>query len=237
MARCAAGSSSRRRPPRARRRRSPRPRRPARPRSAAYASALARWWPAACGYGTQTIGSPKAAASASVDEPARPTTRSAAASAAVISSRRNGIRPVPVAAVRRQRLAGRHALGVGPVSPVTWRTQHRSTSRGSAPATAELNRRTACDPPKTSSRRGAGRDAEARSRAASRSTARGSRIGVPVTKQRATPSAAQVAAKLTATASARRAVARTLRPGTTLPSQSTIGMRRARAAARTGIAT
>ena len=52
--------------------------------------ALARWWPAACGYGTTTIGRPSAVTSARVDEPARPTTRSAAASAASISSRRNG---------------------------------------------------------------------------------------------------------------------------------------------------
>jgi cytochrome c2 len=53
-------------------------------------AAFARWWPAACGYGTTTIGTPMALASASVDEPARPTTRSALASAASISSRRNG---------------------------------------------------------------------------------------------------------------------------------------------------
>ena len=53
------------------------------------AAALARWCPEACGYGTTTIGRPSAVTSASVEAPARPTTRSAVASAASISSRRN----------------------------------------------------------------------------------------------------------------------------------------------------
>ena len=44
----------------------------------------------ACGYGTMTDGIPSAVTSASVDEPARPTTRSVATSAASMSSRRNG---------------------------------------------------------------------------------------------------------------------------------------------------
>src|SRR5450759_2549202 len=146
---------------------------------AAYASALARWWPAACGYGTQTIGSPNAAASASVDEPARPTTRSAAASAAVISPARNGN-----GRYRSRRSGGSASrtasISAWPASPVTWSTQQRSPSRPSAPATAALKRRTACDPPTTRSRRGAA-GIPSRSRAASRSIARGSRIGVPVT--------------------------------------------------------
>ncbi len=66
--------------------------------------ALARWWPAACGYGTTTIGSPSAVTSASVEEPARPTTRSAAASAVSMSSRRNGYGLVAGAQPVRQRL-------------------------------------------------------------------------------------------------------------------------------------
>ena len=53
-------------------------------------AAFARWCPAACGYGTTTIGRPSAVTSARVDDPARPMTRSAVASAASISSRRNG---------------------------------------------------------------------------------------------------------------------------------------------------
>ena len=66
-------------------------------------------------------------ASASVDEPARPTTRSAAASASVMSSRRNGYggsaRARPPAGRSRAASARRVA-----VSPVTWMTCTRSTS-------------------------------------------------------------------------------------------------------------
>ena len=55
--------------------------------------------------------------------------------------------------------------------------------RAAPPATASLRRRTACEPPKiTTSRASAGMPR--RSRAARRSTAATSRIGVPVTKQR-----------------------------------------------------
>ncbi len=71
-------------------------------------------------------------------------------------------------------------------------TVTRSTSRGSASETAALNRRTACEPPKISSTRSPG-GMPRRCRAASRSIARVSRIGVPVTKQ-GTPGAAPASA-------------------------------------------
>ena len=77
-----------------------------------------------------------------------------------------------------------------------------------------------------------------RSRAASRSIAVTSRIGVPVGKHgRRVASVAQVASNETAMAEASRAVARTLLPGMTLPSQSRAGMPSRRAAMRTGMAT
>ena len=81
-----------------------------------------------------------------------------------------------------------------------------------------------------------------RRRAASRSTSRTSRIGVPVTKHGRSepdvaPSARQVASNETASTRASRAVARTARPGMTLPSHSTTGMPSGAAASRTGTAT
>ena len=57
----------------------------------------------------------------------------------------------------------------------------RSTSRGRASATAALNRLTACEPPKTSRTRPPG-GMPSPSRAASRSTPRVSRMGVPVSR-------------------------------------------------------
>ena len=62
-------------------------------------------------------------------------------------------------------------------------------------------------------------------------------MGVPVMYVRGWPSATPVAGWLTATTVASRATRRTLRPGTTLPSHSTLGIRRIAAASRTGIAT
>ncbi len=58
--------------------------------ASASVRAFAPWWAPACGYGTMTDGMPSAVTSASVDEPARPTTRSVATRAASMSSRRNG---------------------------------------------------------------------------------------------------------------------------------------------------
>ena len=60
-------------------------------------------------------------------------------------------------------------------------TVTRSTSRGSASATAALKRRTACEPPKMSRTRSPG-STSIRVLAATRSIAPMSRIGVPVTK-------------------------------------------------------
>ena len=62
-------------------------------------------------------------------------------------------------------------------------------------------------------------------------------MGGPVTYVRGRASAAPVSAWLTAMTVASRATRRTLRPGTTLPSHSTLGMRRTAAASRTGMAT
>ena len=62
-------------------------------------------------------------------------------------------------------------------------------------------------------------------------------MGVPVTYVRSTPRAAPVARWLTVTTVASRATRRTLRPGITLPSHSTLGMRRTAAASSTGMAT
>jgi len=69
-----------------------------------------------------------------------------------------------------------------------------------------------------------------------------SRMGVPVTKQgrpeaSPRPRLKQVFAKDTARTFARRAVARTLRPGTTFPSHITTGTRCDAAAISTGMAT
>ena len=76
-------------------------------------------------------------------------------------------------------------------------------------------------------------------RASARWTWRGSRIGVPVRKhgRRCRPRARQVLSNATARQPASRAVTRTLRPGTTLPSHITTGIRSAVAAMRTGSAT
>ena len=68
-----------------------------------------------------------------------------------------------------------------------------------------------------------------------------SRIGVPVRKHgrfgAAVASVRQVASNETASAAASRAVARTARPGMTLPSHMTTGMPSGAAAIRTGTAT
>ena len=68
-----------------------------------------------------------------------------------------------------------------------------------------------------------------------------SRIGVPVTKQgrlgAAAASARHVASNETARAEASRAVARTARPGMTLPSHITTGIPSGAAAISTGTAT
>ena len=58
------------------------------------------------------------------------------------------VRPIARAKVGRELLAGRPAPPHIPDSPLTWSTWTRSTRRGSASATAALNRRTAWDPPK-----------------------------------------------------------------------------------------
>ena len=80
-----------------------------------------------------------------------------------------------------------------------------------------------------------------RVRAATRSIAAMSRIGVPVTKHgrfgAAPASVRQVASNETASAAASRAVARTARPGMTLPSHITTGMPSGAAAISTGTAT
>ena len=200
-------------------------------------SALRRWCPAACGYGTTTIGRPNAATSASVDDPARPTTRSAAARAEVISCSRN------LSGRYRSRIcagrASRPAIASSyPASPVMWMTRVLVTSWGSASATAELKRRTACEPPKISSNLSlAGMPSAVL--ASARVTSRGSRIGVPVRKHGRFPwlRVRQVPSKATARQPASRAVTRTLRPGTTLPSHITTGTFSAEAASRTGRAT
>ena len=95
-----------RRPRRGRRRRSASSRISRAPPASARTLAFAVWWPAACGYGTMTEGIPRAVTSASVDEPARPTTRSAATSAGSMSSRRNGNGRYRDRCVGRQSLPG-----------------------------------------------------------------------------------------------------------------------------------
>ena len=205
--------------------------------ASANASALRRWWPAAWGYGTIAVGSANAAASASVEAPARPTARSAAASASVMSSWRNGIRPVAVAEARRAAPRAPRPRRRTPSSPVTWTTRTRSTSRGSAASTASLIRRTACDPPNTS---------RIRSPAGRRRRARlvdvdpvSERIGRPGRRTRAGAPEGRGASRRGSrrARSARRATNRTDRPGTTLPSHSTLGMRSTDAASSVGIAT
>ena len=194
--------------------------------ASARPAALARWWPPACGYGTTTIGRPERAglgerrrAGAAHEEVRRGQRRQH-----LVAQER--IRPVAAADAggqrlavgerrRRSRLAGRRG---GRVT--------RSTSAGSASETAALKRRTACEPPKTSRTRSVGveleaprappRDHVARTRGSasrSRSTAAGRRLR----------RASHVASNDTARPSASRAVARTLRPGMTLPSHRTSG--------------
>ena len=116
-------------------------------------------------------------------------------------------------------------------------TRVRAIRRGRACATELLKRRTACDPPKISSKLSfCGIPSEPR--ASARLVARGSRIGVPVTKHgRRCPRVEQVSANVTAMALASRDVTRTLRPGTTLPSHMTTGIRKTAAASITGMAT
>ena len=133
------------------------------------------------------------------------------------------------------RQGGRVAVVAGDVDDVT-----RSTSRGSASATAALNRRTACEPPNTSSTRSSagtpirmpGRGPVDGPRAPgwacpSRSSGRpGQRRLAPGTslerdrERRRQPGGGPDA-----------------RPGITLPSHSTTGMRSGAAAIRTGMAT
>jgi len=62
-------------------------------------------------------------------------------------------------------------------------------------------------------------------------------MGVPVTSAFGCGSASAVSANVTASTLARRATNRTLRPGTTLPSQSTLGIRSRLAASSVGMAT
>ena len=120
-------------------------------------SALRRWWPAACGYGTIAIGSANAAdfgeGRGARRGPPRGRRRRAPR-----SSRRGGTgtagsgRAAPSAA--RSRAASAAAY---PASPVTCTTRTRSTRRGRAASTASLIRRTACEPPNTRRIRSPGR--------------------------------------------------------------------------------
>ena len=115
-----------------------------------------------------------------------------------------------------------------------WTTLASLTSVPSASQTARLRRRTCCEPPKTKSTGVCGSSSSA-ARAAALSRPANERIGVPVTKH-CPGSRAHVSAKDTASALASRADARTLRPGTRLPSHITLGMRNVAAALTTGMA-
>ena len=181
-------------------------------------------------------------ASASVDEPARPTRRSAAASAGSISSpqERRTAGSARAAASGSASRAGQRR-GVAVVAGDVDHDDRARRARGRASATASLSRRTACEPPKTSSDALVRGDVERIARRPRGRSPATSRIGVPgheAAAGRAPRSAAQVASnddRDRAWPAARSA--RTLRPGMTLPSHSTIGMRSGAAARRTGIAT
>ena len=113
----------------------------------------------------------------------------------------------------------------------------RSTSAGSAAATAVVHAAHGLRAAEDHDEPLARRDAEplARRQPVDRRHVADRRAGHEAALGRG--SAAQVASNETASAEASRAVARTLRPGTTLPSQSSVGMPRSRAARSTGIAT
>ena len=147
--------------------------------ASARTCAFARWWPAACGIRD--------------DDHRHPEGRDLGQGRRAGPARRRGRRPRAPPACRR---AGTGTAGSGsrasagscsraasaaayPLSPVTWSTWTRSTSRGSASTTAALNRRTAWEPPKIRSV-GASAGRRSRARAAARSIAATSRIGVPV---------------------------------------------------------
>ena len=95
-------------------------------------------------------------------------------------------------------------------------------------------RATACDPPKTRSSRSSSPTCIS-FRAAARSIPAKERMGVPDTNARS-PNASAVGGKATATRVAQRPMARVARPGTTFPSHTMLGIRRAAAAAMSGTA-
>ena len=150
------------------------------------------------------------------------------------------VRPVPIAPILGQRLAGgqgrrvavlaRHVDDGDPLDQPRQGRRHGAVEAADGLRPAEDQQ----DPqPGGHAQSRAGRLAVHLARVADRragDVARTSGCG-------GLPSATQVASKETASTSARRAVARTARPGITLPSHSTTGMPSGAAARRTGTAT